>query len=202
MLTEHPPRSKRELAEFLRSDALGRLKVPSSNNLRMLAASIGSALETGQRPLLRAVSLRFLDAASRYYGVERPRIRVLAARPLRVHEGGVTAELFGDYQPKSMVIRVWMKTAVRRRVTSFGAFLSTLCHEFCHHLDITRLGFQDSPHTRGFYERAAVLYHHARGTRRKKLFWTATLDGRWHIDWPRTNRQGRKIRKASAHSND
>jgi hypothetical protein len=26
-----------------------------------------------------------------------------------------------------------MRTAVRQEVTSYGTFLSTLCHEFCHH---------------------------------------------------------------------
>jgi hypothetical protein len=36
-------------------------------------------------------------------------------------------------------------------------FLSTLCHESCHHLDFEKFGFKDSWHTRGFYERAAVL---------------------------------------------
>ena len=44
-------------------------------------------------------------------------------------------ELFGDYNPETMLIRVWMRTAVRKEITSFGTFLSTLCHEFCHHLD-------------------------------------------------------------------
>jgi hypothetical protein len=87
-----------------------------------------------------------------------------------------------------MLIRVWMKTAVRKEVTSFGTFLSTLCHEFCHHLDFQRFGFTDSWHTRGFYERAATLYHHARGTPPKKLFWVPVASGRWRIDWPRTNR--------------
>jgi hypothetical protein len=61
-------------------------------------------------------------------------IRVLAARPLRVRERWTT-ELFGDYSPEIMLIRVWMRTAVRKEVTSFGTFVSALCHEFCHHLD-------------------------------------------------------------------
>jgi hypothetical protein len=30
--------------------------------------------------------------------------------------------------------------AVRKEVTSFGTFLSTLCREFCHHLDFKKLG--------------------------------------------------------------
>jgi predicted metalloprotease with PDZ domain len=87
-----------------------------------------------------------------------------------------------------MLIRVWMRTAVRKQVTSFGTFLSTLCHEFCHHLDSKRLGFPDSPHTRGFFERAAALYHHARGTPVKRLFWAPMAGHRWRINWQRTNR--------------
>jgi len=76
-----------------------------------------------------------------------------------------------------MLIRVWMRTAVRKEVTSFGTFLSTLCHEFCHHLDFQKFGFPDSWHTRGFYERAAALYHHARGTPPKRLFWVPVAGG-------------------------
>ena len=114
-------------------------------------------------------------------------VRVLAARPLRTREHG-TFELFGDYTPDSMLIRVWMRTAVRKKVTSFGTFLSSLCHEFCHHLDFQKFRFEDSWHTRGFYERTALLYHQARGTAPKKLFWVTLPGGRWRIDWPRTNR--------------
>jgi hypothetical protein len=33
-----------------------------------------------------------------------------------------------------------------------------------------------------------VLYHYARGTPPKRLYWAATSGGRWRIDWPRTNR--------------
>ena len=97
-------------------------------------------------------------------------------------------ELFGDYNPETMLIRLWMRTAIRKQVTSFGTFLSTLCHEFCHHLDCQHFGFEESWHTRGFYARTAVLYHHARGTPVKRLFWVKAPGERWRIDWPRTNR--------------
>lgn len=113
---------------------------------------------------------------------------MLASRPLRVREQWST-ELFGDYAPDTKLIRVWMRTAVRKEVTSFGTFLSTLCHEFCHHLDFQKFGFADSWHTRGFYERAAVLYHYARGTPQKRLVWAPMSGGRWRIDWPKTNRR-------------
>ncbi|HEX8816961.1 MAG TPA: hypothetical protein VF753_15805 [Terriglobales bacterium] len=136
---------------------------------------------------VRSTCVAFLGTAAKFYEVPHCGVRVLAARPLRSREY-VTFELFGDYTPESMLIRVWMRTAVRKDVTSFGTFLSTLCHEFCHHLDFTKFGFADSWHTRGFYERAAVLYHHARGTQLKKLAWVAIPGGRWRIDWQRTNR--------------
>ena len=111
-------------------------------------------------------------------------------RPIHGRETGWATELFGDYDPGTALIRVWMRTAVRKQVTSFGTFLSTVCHEFCHHLDCERLGFRDTPHTRGFYERVAALYHHTRGTPPKRLFWIALPRGRWRVDWSRMNRPG------------
>jgi hypothetical protein len=87
--------------------------------------------------------------------VRHPRI----SRETSTHPRTRNIRLFGDYDPELSVIRVWMRTAVRKEVTSFGTFLSTLCHEFCQHLDFKKFGFVDSWHTRGFYERAAVLYH-------------------------------------------
>ena len=113
---------------------------------------------------------------------------MLRARPIRVREGGWGTELFGDYHFDEKLIRVWMRTAIQKRVTSFGTFFATLCHEFCHHLDRERFGFMETPHTRGFYERTAALYHHARSTPAKRLCWVPFFGGRWRIDWPRTNR--------------
>jgi hypothetical protein len=81
-----------------------------------------------------------------------------------------------------------MRTALRKEVTSFGTFLSTLCHEFCHYLDFQKFGFPYSWHNRGFYERAAVLYHHARATPLKKLFRVPMAGERLRIDRQRTNR--------------
>jgi hypothetical protein len=147
-------------------------------------------MNAGKNAAVRRACAEFLDTASEFYGVPGCGIRVLAARPLRVHERGMF-ELFGDYTPEAMLIRVWMRTAIRKEVTSFGTFLSTLCHEFCDHLDFQKFGFQDSWHTRGFYERAAVLYHYARATPLKQLFWVPIAGGRWRIDWQRTNRSGR-----------
>jgi hypothetical protein len=188
MLTERSPRKAALSAEFRRSDLLTSLPVPADERLREQAKFIAGALEEGSGARLHAGCAGFLRAAADFYGVEAPGIRVLAARPLRVREGGWASELFGDYAPETLQIRVWMRTAVRKQVTSFGTFLSTLCHEFCHHLDYQRFKFTDSWHTRGFYERTAALYHHARGTSPKRLFWAPMSGGRWRINWVRTQR--------------
>jgi hypothetical protein len=166
------------------------LDLPRDGELTQIARCLESAMKSNNMRDVRSACTEFLATASGFYEVPACGIRVLAARPLRTREHG-TFELFGDYAPDSMLIRVWMRTAIRKEVTSFGTFLSTLCHEFCHHLDFKKFGFVDSWHTRGFYERAGVLYHHARGTPFKKLFWVAMTGGRWRIDWQQTNRSGK-----------
>lgn len=186
MLTDAPPRTKTR-DEFLRSDRITKLDLSHDGSLLVRAKSIESALLHGKAKIVRVRCAEFLAEASKLYKVRPCTVRVLAARPIRVYERSAT-ELFGDYNPPTMLIRVWMRTAVRKEITSFGTFLSTLCHEFCHHLDFQWFGFSDSWHTRGFYERTAALYHDARGTPPKKLFWVPVSHGRWRIDWPRTNR--------------
>jgi hypothetical protein len=187
MLTDAPPR-KTNCAGFPESDRIKTLDLPQDGRLLRCAKSIESAMKSGKRAEVRSACADFLAAASGFYRIPPCEVRVLASRPLRVQEGGWATELFGDYSPQTKLIRVWLRTAVRKQVTSSGTFLSTLCHEFCHHLDFQQFGFSDSWHTRGFYERAAALYHHARGTPPKRLFWVAAPGGRWRIDWPRTNR--------------
>lgn len=188
MLTERAPRIAALRAGFEQSDLLTRLPVPEDDRLPEQAKLIASALAEASMARMQPACAAFLNVAAEFYGVSKPGIRVLAARPLRVREGGWASELFGDYSPETFQIRVWMRTAVRKQVTSYGTFLSTLCHEFCHHLDYQRFKFQDSWHTRGFYERTAALYHHARGTPAKRLFWVKMPRGCWRIDWQRTQR--------------
>jgi len=187
MLTDRQPRKAALREQFLASDELCDLELPPDGRLRGPASALDLAMKSGQSTPVQDVCAEFLRAAAEFYGVSQPQVRVLEARPVRVYEGGAS-ELFGDYDLRKQEIRVWMRTAMLKRVTSLGTFLSTLCHEFCHHLDVQRLGFGDTPHTRGFYARTAVLYHHARGTPMKQLVWTPLRGGRWRIDWARTNR--------------
>jgi len=187
MVTDRPPANGKSLSQYRQSEELTRIEIPQNGTLPQLAQVIGAIMKEGTRDQVRQACADFLTAAASFYGVQAPDVRALAARPLRVREGGWQVELFGDYSLRDASIRIWTRTAVRKQVTSFGTFLSTLCHEFCHHLDCQKFGFSRSPHTRGFYERAAVLYHHSRGTSVKKLFWTQLPGGRWQIDWARTN---------------
>lgn len=62
--------------------------------------------------------------------------------------------------------------------------MSTVVHEFCHHLDCARLAWPESPHTRGFYHRVDQLYHAALATpeaSRRPLVWSRA-GGVWRID--------------------
>ena len=191
MLTDRPPRLKALLADFRASDQLVMLELPQDDRLHGPAKAIEAAMSTEELRSVRKACTEFLAAAADFYQVSKPAIRVLASRPLRVYESGWASELFGDYDLETKRIRVWMRTPVRKQITSSGTFLSTLAHEFCHHLDYEKFGFRDSPHTRGFYERVAALYHHARQTPPKRLFWAPLSGNRWRIDWSRTNRPTR-----------
>ncbi len=188
MVTDRQPRRGKALEEFLASDRIKTLPLPVDDSLSGLAEAIEQALEAGRPAPLRAACLEFLAAASAFYAMPPPLLKVLAARPLRMREGGWAVELFGDYDPETTQIRTWMRTAVQKKVTSFGTFFSTLVHEFCHHMDFVKYGWGTSPHTRGFYERVGVLYHHARATPVKTLAWRKSGGGVWRIDWGRMRR--------------
>jgi len=190
VITDPPPRGARLRRQFEASDAQATLALPAAEPLREAAAALEAALAEGERAPVKRAGDALLDALAGFYGVPRPGLTVLGARPHQVYEGKSTSfswELFGDYAPESAKIRVWMRTAVLGKVTSFRGLLNTLLHEFCHHLDVVRLGWPDTPHTRGFYGRVDELYHLALATppdRRKPLYWIKT-GSVWRIDWAR-----------------
>jgi hypothetical protein len=187
MVTNPMPRSIAKRAQYDRSDKLITLGLPSESRLHSLALEIESALDAEIKKQVRDACSKWLAEAARIFNVPPPSIRVLDARPLRVYETGLS-ELFGDYQLGTALIRVWMRTAVQKRVTAFGTFFNTLCHEFCHHLDILSLGLPSTFHTRGFYGRTAVLYHYCRGTPLTPLIWRRIPNNRWQIDWGQMRR--------------
>jgi len=101
MLTDRPPRKSVLLAAFVASDRLGTLEVPPHDGLRTLGGSVDLAMQGGGSSAVRQACAEFLSAASSFYNVEIPAIRVLAARPLRPRDGDRATELFGDYAPEA-----------------------------------------------------------------------------------------------------
>lgn len=187
MITDKPPRKKSQKEEYSRSDRMCILELPGIAPLRKCAAQLEQSLGQENRREVQLVSNELAAIVSDTYNVSVPTVRVFGVRPLEITEDFVD-ETYGDYDLNTARIRLWMRTAVRRKATSFGTLLSTLCHELCHHLDVVSLDFPNTFHTRGFYERAGLLYHHVRGTPRRRLVWTEQTDGTFRINWPETMR--------------
>jgi hypothetical protein len=185
MTTDPPPRSPKARREFESSDALTRLEtLPDARALQGRATVLENALATGDPRSVRVEGASILDLLAQTYAIGRPKLRVLGTRPRDVWEGGHT-ELFGDYDFEEKRIRIWMRTAVLGKVTSYRGLLHTLLHEFCHHLDREAFGFLETPHTRGFHARVDDLYHLALATppeRRRPLVWIR-MGRAWRIDW-------------------
>jgi hypothetical protein len=187
VITDPPPRAEARQREYARSDAIVTMPLPPVDSVRALAAELARAMAAGETTPVRHAGDALLAALSSFYGVPVPPLRILGVRPHRVSQGVCTYQLFGDYTPSTHRIRVWMRTAIRRNVSSPKALLNTLLHEFCHHLDATRLKCPQSYHTRGFFVRIDHLYHHLLGTtpaQRRPLAWVRRGPV-WTIDWRR-----------------
>lgn len=187
MHTDRIPRDKSEKDEYIRSDAMRSIKLPPAEPARTQALKVKEALAADDKKLLQAACKELLETLATAYGVASPKIKVLASRPQKVTDNWVY-ETFGDYDPETTQIRLWMRTAVQKKATSYGTFLATLCHEFCHHLDMVQLEFFETYHTRGFYERTAAIYHHIQNTPVRKIVWQQQKDGTFRVDWSQTMR--------------
>jgi len=184
LITDPIPRAAKSLRQYQASDAQPHLALPPAQPLQKLAVAVAEALATEHRPKVKKAGANLLAFLAQSYDVPPPKLSVLGARPKTVKEGS-SYELWGDYTFSTQVIRVWMRTAVLGKVTSYRGLLNTILHEFCHHLDVKRFGWPETPHTRGFYSRIDDLYHLALATppdQRRPLVW---IKGRttWRIDW-------------------
>lgn len=187
MITDKPPRKTTERDEYLRSEAMNSLGMPDSGELRVLAKQLEVAMKSEDKKKISAICSAIAAIICNFYGVAPPTVRILGCRPLE-ESGDRVDELYGDYRFEDARIRLWMRTAILEKMTSYGTLLSTLCHEVCHHLDYIHFGLPNTFHTRGFYERAGQLYHHVRGTPMKTLVWDRQKDGTLRINWPKTMR--------------
>jgi hypothetical protein len=188
VITDPPPRSAKRRDEYTRSEGLTALPLPPAEPVQGATQVLEGAVRTGQRGAVAAACTALVAELSRFYGCPAPAVKVLGIRPHVVTSGVCTYQLFGDYTPSTHRIRVWMRTAIRGQVSSPKALLNTLLHEFCHHLDCTRLECPGSPHTRGFFTRIDHLYHLALQTpdhARRRLHWVKR-GARWCIDWRRS----------------
>ena len=179
------PRAAGKRREYDRSDAIVTVPLATDGQIPTLALALAEAMKAGTPAPVQRAGAKLLAALSAFYGVPEPPLAVLGVRPHKVTAGVCTYQLFGDYTPKTQKIRVWMRTAIQEKVSSPKALLNTLLHEFCHHLDCTRLACPESYHTRGFYIRIDHLYHHALGTpleRRRPLRWIKR-GAVWTVDW-------------------
>ena len=187
MITDPQPRGEARRREYERSDALATMPLPPAEPVQALARALAEAMGQEEMTPVRSAGEALLDTLSAFYRVPAPTLRVLGVRPHQVVKGVCTYQLFGDYTPSTQRIRVWMRTAIRERVSSPRALLNTLLHEFCHHLDSARLSMPQSYHTRGFYWRIDHLYHLALATppaSRRPLRWVKR-GSVWMIDWNR-----------------
>jgi hypothetical protein len=191
VITDPVPRGAPR-SEYERSDELMTMPLPPATEMQALARALSEAVAAGETAPVRRAAADLLQQLASFYAVPVPPVRVLGVRPHRVTDGVCTYQLFGDYTPSTQQIRVWMRTAIRAQVTSPKALLNTLLHEFCHHLDSTRLRCPQSFHTRGFFTRIDHLYHHALGTpreARRPLRWV-WRGARWTIDWKNSRSRG------------
>jgi hypothetical protein len=184
LITDPIPRAAKARHQYEASDAQPHLALPPAEPLQQAAAALAEALATEQRPKVKKAGTYLLALLAQSYDVAPPKLSVLGARPKTVSEGS-SYELWGDYTFATQAIRVWMRTAVLGKVTSYRGLLNTILHEFCHHLDVKRFGWPDTLHTRGFFCRIDDLYHLALATpadQRRPLVW---IKGRntWRIDW-------------------
>ncbi|MCH6581998.1 MAG: hypothetical protein O7B27_15485 [Gammaproteobacteria bacterium] len=142
---------------YHRSDEIHSIRLPQAVPLRPLVVKLEKALKTENKQLARSLCQRIADSMTSDLKVPKARVDVLAVRP---HDE--TSELHGLYTREAgrqANIRLWIRTAERKKIVAFRTFLRTLLHELCHHFDYELLQFPDSLHTEGFYNRLSSLFN-------------------------------------------
>ena len=147
--------SKRDQAIYRQSASVTEIELDQTDAAKQKTRLLQVALADGDRLRIQASAQALSDVILTQLGVCKLVVRVLAVRP-----SSARSELHGLYertQRQPAVVRVWMRTAVHKRVVSFRTFLRTLVHELCHHLDYELYKLPDSFHTEGFFKRESSL---------------------------------------------
>jgi hypothetical protein len=83
-------------------------------------------------------------------------VHVLAVRP-----SDDDGELHGFYEMDDDTglceLKVWMRTAAKKKPVALRSYVRTVLHELCHHLDFARDQLDHSFHTHGFFARESDL---------------------------------------------
>jgi hypothetical protein len=74
MLIDRPPRGPALQEEFLASDGLRTLELPSDDRLCAAARAIEAGMKTGKAALVRQACTEFLTIAAEFYQVENPTV--------------------------------------------------------------------------------------------------------------------------------
>ena len=146
--------SPKERAVYRKSDELHAIRLPRPRELHDTVDLLAKALSKDDRAEVEVCASSLLRAICEQLEVPPVIVEVLAVRPQLPD-----AELHGLYTQDPACIRVWMRTAKKKRVVAEKTFLRTLLHEIGHHLDFTLLGLEDSYHTDGFFKRESSLFH-------------------------------------------
>jgi hypothetical protein len=144
----------RQRAIYRQSDEIHAVRLPRGAELHPLVAELGAALARDDRAAVEESARKLASALLAQLSVEDLLLEVLAVRPQLPD-----AELHGLYTQDPPSIRLWMRTAKKKRVVAFRTFLRTLLHELGHHLDFTLFRLEDSYHTEGFFKRESSLFH-------------------------------------------
>jgi hypothetical protein len=197
MVTDRRPSRAKLRQEYDKSSDLTEIRIPPPDGLTSWVDQLHSARDAESSEPLSEACRQLLDEFARFYDVSPTSLDLLGVRPHRTHEGRLSSETLGDYTLTLSRIRLWTRTPMIRKWTSSRTILSTLCHEFMHHLDVVQLGFPKSYHTTGFFERTHRLYLGVMGQPYYPLAWQAPArDGSRSIDWPETNRRKSRVRAA------
>jgi hypothetical protein len=141
---------------YRKSDAIVSIPINDPGRIHPVVLGLRKSLADNKRGKVAEHSSKICRLVCEDLGAETLIVKISSKRP-----SSSTRELHGLYEwaeGGTPMLTIWMKTAVKRRVVAFRAFIRTVLHELCHHLDYTYFDLEDSFHTEGFFRRESSLY--------------------------------------------
>ena len=101
MVTDPLPRTARPAQAVRGQRCPAHAGLARAGRVAAVTRALGEALAGEDRAEVRRTGLALLELLARFYRVSTPKLEVLGARPLKVVEGYLSYELFGDYTPST-----------------------------------------------------------------------------------------------------